>query len=104
MHNPDLGVIRLNKEEMSMVGGVLAEKLNRALGPTAVIIPTRSLSGYGEGWEDFYDKEADRALFEVLKKRLKTEIKIVEVDCQINDKIFSERATSLLDDLMHNTV
>jgi len=41
MHNPDLGVIRLNKEEMTLIGKVVAEKLNKTIGPTAVIIPKR---------------------------------------------------------------
>jgi uncharacterized protein (UPF0261 family) len=101
MHNPDLGVIRLNKEEMSLVAETMAQKLNKSVGPTAVIIPKHGLSAYGKGWEDFYDAEADFALFEILKKRLKPEIKVVEVDAHINDRIFAERATDVLDELMH---
>lgn len=101
MHNPDLGVIRLNKEEMTRIGEVVVEKLNKAIGPTAVIIPKRGLSAYGGGWEDFYDAEADSALFELLKKNLKPEIIVVEVDAHINDKLFIEKATTLFDELMH---
>lgn len=101
IHNPEVGVIRLNKEEMSMVGEVMVEKVNKARGPTAVIIPTRGLSGYGKGWEDFYDGEADFTLFTLLKEKLKSEIRVVEVDAHINDKVFAERATELLDELMH---
>ena len=101
MHNPDLGVIRLNKEEMTLIGEVVAEKLNKTIGPTAVIIPKRGLSAYGTGWEDFYDAEANSALFEVLQRSLKPEIKVVEVDAQINDKLFIEKATTLFDELMH---
>jgi uncharacterized protein (UPF0261 family) len=101
MHNPDLGVIRLNKEEMSLVAETMAQKLNKSVGPTAVIIPKHGLSAYGKGWEDFYDAEADLALFEILKKRLKPEIKVVEVDAHINDRLFAERATDVLDELMH---
>jgi len=100
MHNPDLGLIRLNKQEMSLVGHTMADKLNKALGPTAVIIPKRGLSSYGKGWEEFYDAEADSALFEVLQSRLKTEIEVVKVDARINDRTFAERATDLMDELM----
>jgi uncharacterized protein (UPF0261 family) len=101
MHNPDLGLIRLNKEEMSLVAETMVQKLNKSVGPTAVIIPTRGLSGYGKGWEAFYDAEADFALFHILKKRLKSEIKVVEVDAHIKDRLFAERATDLMDELMH---
>lgn len=101
MHNPDLGVIRLNKEEMSLVAETMCRKLNQSVGPTAVIIPKRGLSGYGKGWEDFYDAEADFALFDILNERLKPEINVVEMDAHIKDRLFAERATDLLDELMH---
>lgn len=103
MHNPDLGLVKLKKEEMTLVGETIAEKLNRAVGPTAVIIPKGGLSSYGKGWEEFADKEADLALFNVLKKRLRPEIRIVEVDSHINDRLFAERATDLLDEMMQKT-
>jgi uncharacterized protein (UPF0261 family) len=103
MHNPDLAVIRLNKEEMSLVAETMVKKLNKSVGPTAVIIPKRGLSGYGKGWEDFYDAEADFALFGILKERLKPEIKVVEVDAHIKDRLFAERATDLMDELMRKT-
>jgi uncharacterized protein (UPF0261 family) len=100
MHNPDLGLIRLNKQEMSLVAEVMVEKLNKSVGPTAMIIPQRGLSNYGKGWEHFYDEEADLALFEILKKGLKPEIQIVELDAHIKDSLFAERATDLLDEMM----
>ena len=78
----------------------MVEKLNRAVGPTAVIIPRRGLSAYGKGWEAFYDGEADFALFDILKTGLKPEIKVVEVDAHIKDRLFAERATDMLDELM----
>jgi uncharacterized protein (UPF0261 family) len=101
MHNPQLGVVRLNKEEMALVGERLVEKLNRSVGPTAVILPLRGLSVYGKGWEEFYDQEADFALFDILKKNLKPEIRVLEIDCHINDHLFAEKAADLLDELMH---
>jgi len=104
MHNPNLGAVRLNKEEMSLVAETMVEKLNRAVGPTAVIIPRRGLSAYGKGWEAFYDGEADFALFDILKTGLKPEIKVVEVDAHIKDRLFAERATDLLHELMQKAV
>ncbi len=94
-----VGLNRLTKRVLTM-----AEKLNKAVGPTAVIIPKRGISGYGKGWEEFYDGEADFAFFNILKRRLKPEIRVVEVDSHINDRLFAERATDLLDELMHKAV
>jgi hypothetical protein len=36
-----------------------------------------------------------------LKERLKPEIRVVEIDAKINDKVFAEKAIDLLDELMH---
>lgn len=99
MHNPDLGLVKLNMEEITLVGETITDKLNRAVGPTAMIIPKGGLSSYGKGWEEFADEEADLTLIEILKKKLKPEIKILEVDAGINDKRFAETATDLLDEM-----
>lgn len=99
MHNPSVAVVWLNPEEMAFVGTVLAEKLNKATGPTAVIIPKRGFTG--GGWEG--DPEADAAFIEVLKRKLKPEIKFLEVDAHINDRIFAEQAAALLLDLLQRT-
>ncbi len=99
MHNPDLGLVKLNKEEMTLVGETMAEKLNRAVGSTAIIIPKGALSCYGKGWEEFADEEADLALLEILKKKLRPEVSVVEVDAGINERRFAETATNLLDEI-----
>jgi uncharacterized protein (UPF0261 family) len=100
MHNPDLGLVRLNKDEMSLVAEKMVEKLNRAMGQTTVVIPVRGLSSYGKGWEEFYDEAADFAFFEILEKGLKADINVVKVDAKINDALFVQKATDLLHDMM----
>jgi uncharacterized protein (UPF0261 family) len=100
MHNPDLGVVRLNKDEMSLVAEKMIEKLNRASGPTMVIIPVKGLSSYGKGWEAFYDEEADSAFFEILERGVKPDIRVVKVDAKINDERFVQKATDMLHGMM----
>jgi uncharacterized protein (UPF0261 family) len=101
MHNPVMGGVRANKEEMVILGKVMAAKLNRAIGPTAVIIPRKGFAGPDKEGGDFYDPDANLAFIEALKRDLKPEIELLELDAHINDKLFAETAVTLLDALMH---
>ena len=85
---------------MAAVGKTIAEKLNKAIGHTAVIIPKRGFTTRDKEGEDFHHPEADLALVEALRKHLDPRISFVEVDAHINDKLFAERAAILLDELM----
>ena len=97
-HNLVFGGVQANKDEMILVAKVMAEKLNKAIGPTAVIIPRRGFSYYGEDWRR--DPAADSAFVEVLKSSLKPEVAVVEVDARVNDELFAQKAAILLDELM----
>jgi uncharacterized protein (UPF0261 family) len=87
---------------MASVGKTIAEKLNRALGPTVVVIPNRGFSPANRRGKALYDPEADRAFVEGLKQSLKPSIRIVEVDAHINDELFAKQAVDLLCELMQN--
>ena len=101
VHNPAIAAIRANKDEMVLVGRVIAEKLNKATGPTAVLIPRKGFTLADWGGEEYYDPEADSALVEALRSHLRPGIDFVEVDAHINDRLFAETAAILLDELMH---
>jgi uncharacterized protein (UPF0261 family) len=96
-HNPSVAVVQLNSDEIASVGRVMAEKLNKALGPTAVIIPKRGAGG--GGWQS--DPEIALAFLESLKEHLKPEIEVHEVDAHINDRLFAEKAVALFLELLH---
>ena len=44
----------------------------------------------------FWDPDADRACFQAIKDNLKPGIDIVELDCNINDPAFADRAAEVL--------
>ena len=100
VHTPIRVMARTTKEERAHMGRVMAEKLNKAIGPTAVIIPKKGFSGPDKEGNDWHDPEANLALIEALKRDLKPEIKLVEVDAHINDRLFAETAATLLHELM----
>ena len=95
--------IKASKEEMSEVGRTMACKLNKAVGPTTVIIPTEGFDERDKPGGVYYDPEADRALTEALKKHIKPEIKVMELDVHLNDQTFAEAAVATLFRMIEKT-
>ncbi len=102
-HTPEVAILRANKDEMASIGKTMAEKLNRALGPTGVAVPNQGFSPANRRGKALYDPEADRAFVEVLKQSLKPSIRIVEVEAHINDELFVKGAVDLLCELMQQS-
>jgi uncharacterized protein (UPF0261 family) len=48
IHNPAICCVRANAEELRVTGRVVAEKLNEAQGPVAVVIPRLGFSSFDE--------------------------------------------------------
>lgn len=100
MHTPEVAIIRTTRSEMVSVAEAMVVKLNKALGPTAVIIPGKGFSPGNRQGRALYDPEADSAFVKVLKDGLKPSVRFVEVDAHINDEAFAEKAADLLGELM----
>ena len=96
-HGTSIHVMRSRKAEMEPLGKIMAEKLNKAKGPTAVIFPLKgfSFANLHVDKEEFDDPESDRVLLEVLKKNLRSDIKVVECDLHINDEKFAHQAAEI---------
>jgi len=98
--NPVVTMVRTTKEEMALTAKVMADKLNKAVGPTAVVIPLGGFDMYCHKGEPLYDPEADKVFIETFKKHLKPEIKVTEVDAHINDPVVAETVVPILIELM----
>ncbi len=92
-HNPSITLMRTTKEECSKLGQVISERLKDSCRNTKEVevwIPTQGVSMIAGDGGPFYDKEADEALFEALRKGLTgSEIKLEEKDMMINDPDFA---------------
>jgi uncharacterized protein (UPF0261 family) len=90
-HGTSIHVMRSRKTEMETVGKVMAEKLNKAKGPTRIIFPLKgfSFANLQVDKEEFDDPEADRLLLDTLKKNLRPDITVVVCDLHINDEEFA---------------
>jgi uncharacterized protein (UPF0261 family) len=88
--------MRTNPEENAELGKVLAEKLNASLGPVSVLIPTKAISVISAPGQKFHDPEADNALFTAIKKNLRPDIEVIEMDTEINAPAFAEACAKTL--------
>jgi uncharacterized protein (UPF0261 family) len=95
-HNPQVTLMRTNPEECAELGRILAEKLNQSRGPVTVLLPTKAISVISAPGQTFHDPAADDALFQALKKGLRAEIPVIEMECAINDPPFAEACARAL--------
>jgi uncharacterized protein (UPF0261 family) len=92
--------LRLSPDELVMVAEAFAEKLNQAGGPVKIIIPTRGWSGIdGEG-SVLYEPETDRIFIDELRKRLKGDIEIKEVEANLEEQKFAEEIIKAFTEVM----
>lgn len=91
---------RSNIEELKQVARLMAERLNRAQGPVKVLFPLRGWSEADREGEPLYDPEGNRAFGEALRKALKPEIEVIEVDAHINEPRYADSAVTLLEKMM----
>ena len=88
VHNSYLTLVRLNHEELSGVGKLVAEKLNRSRGVTRVFIPLQGYSFPDRHSLPHWDPEGNQVFVDALKADLNPEIPLVELDAHINDPEF----------------
>ena len=95
-HNPNITLMRTTVEECCMLGKVMAEKLNQSTAAVTVLLPLKGFSMIDLEGKDFYLPEANIAFCETLKSNLREDIKVVEMDCEINDSAFAVRCSEEL--------
>jgi uncharacterized protein (UPF0261 family) len=88
--------MRTTPEENSQMGRIFAEKLNRSAGPVAVLIPLRGFSQLDLEGQPFHWPDANQAFIQTLTENLRAGIPVTEIDTDINDPIFSDKAADTL--------
>jgi uncharacterized protein (UPF0261 family) len=82
------------------MGKAFAGKANAAKGPVAFLLPLRGVSILDADEGQFCDREADQAMFEAIKAHVADGIPVEEMNCNINDPEFSNKAVEMLLDLI----
>ena len=89
VHNPNLTLVRLNPEAtLSVVGKLVAEKLNRGRGPIQVFIPLRGFSYPDREGLPHWEPKGNQAFIDSLKAHLNPSTPLIELDAHINDPEF----------------
>jgi uncharacterized protein (UPF0261 family) len=103
VHNPQVTLMRTTADETAELGRIIAEKLNAATGPTALALPLGGVSMLDAEGEDFWDPEADAALFDALRAGVSDDVEVLEFDTDINDDRFAEALAETLHEYMQAT-
>ncbi len=91
VHNPQVTLMRTTPEESARLGEIIAAKLNRTTGPTALFMPLKGVSMIDAEGMPFHDPVADAALFDAIRGHLdRSRVELVELDLNINDPAFAD--------------
>jgi uncharacterized protein (UPF0261 family) len=98
-HNRATTLMRTNPQECEELGEIVAGKLVRATGPTALFVPLRGLSELDVHGGPFFDEQADSALFSSLREHLGS-VETHWLDLHINDRGFALAMADRLRDML----
>ncbi|NEZ44090.1 Tm-1-like ATP-binding domain-containing protein [Paenibacillus alvei] len=100
-HNPSVTLMRTTVEENILLGKILAEKLNQATAPTALMLPLKGVSALDVEGQPFYGPAEDESLFNTIRTHInKDTVELIELDSDINDAKFAVAAAQKLIELM----
>ena len=95
--NPEVTLLRTNVEENKKMGSMLAAAANAGqAGKVSMLIPLGGVSMLDSEGDRFWDPDADQACYDALKNDLRADIPLIEMDANINDPEFAEKAVALL--------
>lgn len=94
--NPNVTLLRTNVEENTRMGELIARAANESKGPVAILLPLKGVSQLDSPGNPFWDPEADAACFDAIKANLRPGIPVIEMDANINDPEFADKAVEIL--------
>jgi uncharacterized protein (UPF0261 family) len=94
--NPNITLMRTTIQENARLGKILADKADRSKAPVAFFLPLKGVSQLDAPGKEFWNPEADRALFDAIKANVRSDIPVYELDNNINDAAFVDAMTDKL--------
>jgi uncharacterized protein (UPF0261 family) len=94
--NPNVTLMRTDVEENRELGRIVAGKINQSRGPVRVLLPLGGVSQLDTAGHEFWSPESDQSLFNSLKEHLRSDIPVIELESNINDAPFPQRAAQEL--------
>jgi uncharacterized protein (UPF0261 family) len=96
VHNPQMTLVRLSRDELKTTAKIMAERVSRAGGPLHVYVPLRGLSYPDREGGAHWEPESNEVFFKTLKENIDPRIPYDEVDMHINDPEFIDLAVGKL--------
>ncbi len=100
MHNPYNANVSVSRAEMALVARTMAERLNAAVGPVAVMVPLLGWSVYGAKGGPLHDEGAYALFLRTLKRHLSAAVRLEEIEARIGERRFVERCVEQLREFM----
>jgi uncharacterized protein (UPF0261 family) len=94
--NPNVTLMRTTPAENTRLGEIIAAKANASAGPVAILLPLKGVSQLDSPGNPYWWPEADQALYTAIKANLRPGIPVEEIDANINDPAFADRAATVL--------
>jgi uncharacterized protein (UPF0261 family) len=94
--NPNVTLMRTTPEENAEMGRIFASKANASKGPVVFMLPLKGVSMLDLEGQPFYWPEANQAIFDAIKQNVREDIPVIEMDVEINDNSFADRAAQEL--------
>lgn len=97
-HNRLIASIAATADERRAVARLIADKLSRAQGPTAYLLPLRGVEAWDRAGEPMHDPDALAAFLDEARRTAPPNATTIEIDAHINDQAFAEAALRVFDD------
>ena len=99
-HNPNITLINTTREELKTIAATFAEKLNKAKGKIKFLYPAKGFCSQDKEGLALWNPEGNPIFLTELKRKLRPDIPIIEVDAHINDDEFARVAFEQLLEVM----
>lgn len=97
MHNARLAHIKILPDEAEEIGKIFAERLNTAIQPVILVLPTEGMRNNTRVGGNLYCKETDDALLGSIRRHLHNEnVQICVLEGNINDKDWGVRIARIM--------
>jgi len=97
-HNRLIASVNQTADDRRKTATVIAEKLAKAKGPTAFVLPLKGIEEWDRPGEALHDPAGLAAFVGGCRAAFKPPLQMVECDAHINDPLFVETALGIFDD------
>jgi uncharacterized protein (UPF0261 family) len=96
-HNRLIASVTMTAEERRAAARAVADKLARAAGPVAFVLPLRGIEQWDRPGEALHDPEGLSAFVDEVRRTVRAPVELVEVDAHINDAAFVDAVLEVFD-------